>query len=358
MKLTKILALLLAALLLTACSIGAPTNTEATIPTEATQAQQTEATSSTEAEQAVQADFFDKVFDTSEDAGKLTARYLSLSTTIGTGSNAVTTGDCSVYTSPDGLVMLVDASNKGCADEIIAQLNAMHVEKIDIFVLSHPHADHVGSFCAIADTFPIGQVYINGHDYNTTTYQNCVSKIKELDLPCTALKAGDSFNFGDQVTVTIYGPQPGAIDEVAAGYQDANDSSLAMRLVYGESSFWTSGDLYVSGEEALVALYGEEIRSDVAKMNHHGKDTSNGRAYVGAIDCIIAVGLFDNVGSVTVARRYMAAGAQVFYNDPDGAIRISTTGDGTYDVQTQLLRQLSVLPEPSEDGHYTISRAE
>ena len=355
MKLTKLISLLLVMLLLTGCTTAPAQTTEpaATEPTVVTEPAETEIPTEPE-----KADFFDAVFDTSDDAGKLTVRYLSLSTTEGVGKDAVTTGDCSVYTSPEGLVMLVDASNTPCADEILAQLEAMNIEKIDIFVLSHPHADHVGSFCAIADVYPIGQVYTNGHDYDTVTYQRCVTKMKELDIPCQALAAGDSFMFGEQVTVTIYGPEPGDIEEVAAGYQDANDGSLAMRLVYGESSFWTSGDLYVSGEEALVARYGDQIRSDVVKMNHHGKDTSNGRTFVQALDPVIAVGMFDSVGSVTVARRYMAAGAQVFYNDPDGAIRISTTGDGTYDVQTQLLRELTILPEPSGDGHYVFTRAE
>lgn len=357
MKLNKMIALLLVLmLLLTACTTQPTEQAEPTAPaTEPTVAESTETEAQTE---PAQLDFFDAVFDTSQDAGKLTVRYLSLSTTEGVGKDAVTTGDCSVYTSPDGLVMLVDASNSPCADEILMQLGAMGIEKIDIFVLSHPHADHVGSFCAIADVYPIGQVYTNGHDYDTVTWQRCVTKMKELDIPCQTLAAGDSFMFGEEVTVTIYGPEPGANEEVAGGYQDANDGSVAMRIVYGESSFWTSGDLYVSGEESLVALHGEEIRSDVVKMNHHGKETSNGRTFVQALNPVIAVGMFDSVGNVTVARRYMAAGAQVFYNDPDGAIRISTTGDGTYDVQTQLLRQLDILPAPSEDGHYIITRAE
>ena len=275
---------------------------------------------------------------------------------MGTGSDYVYSGDCSVYTSPDGCVMLVDTSNQISGADVIAQLRLMGVTSIDILVLSHPHADHVGGFCEIADAFPIGQVYTNGHDYSSATYQNCVTKMKELDIPCDSLTAGDSFSFGEQVQVQIFGPQAGETDEVAAGYQDANDASVAMRLTYGESSFWTSGDLYVSGEEKIVELYGEEICSDVVKLNHHGKDTSNGRNFAKCMNCLVAVGMNDTVGSVTVARRFAAAGAQVFYNACDGAVRIRTSGDGTYQVQTQFLRELEVLPAPSEDGSYTISR--
>lgn len=302
------------------------------------------------------ADFSDLVFDTENDPFTLTVRYLYMDKMLLAGEDFVYSGDCSVYISPDGCVMLVDTSNKISAPDVIAQLKRMGVEKIDYVVFSHPHADHVGGFCDIAEVFPIAQVYTNGHDYESTTYQNCITKMKELDIPCAALVAGDSFRLGSQVLVTVFGPQPSQNDQVAAGFQDANDGSLALRVTYGESSFWTSGDLYISGEEALVARYGEQICSDIIKLNHHGKDTSNGRAFAKNMNCLMAVGMNDNVGSVTVARRFLVSGAQVFYNACDGAIRVRTTGDGTYQVQTQFLRNLSILPQPSEDGSYTISR--
>lgn len=359
MKLKKLFAMLLAlAMLLCACST-APQPTEAPTPvTEpVTVTEPTVPETLPPETEPVKADFYDKVFDTSEDAGKLTARYLHMTKSQGSDANYVYPGDCTVYTSPDGYVMVVDASNQASGDEIIAQLESIGITKIDVLAFSHPHADHVGAFCQIADTYPIGQVYTNGHDYNTVTWQNCVTKMKELNIPCQALVAGDSFMLGEHVKVQIYGPQPGEADDVAEGYQDANDTSLAMRITYGDSSFWTSGDLYVSGEERIMEKYGEEVCSDIVKLNHHGKDTSNGREFAKHMKALATVAIHETVGSVTVARRFQAAGALTFYNACDGAVRISTTGDGTYRIQTQFLRDLSVLPEPSADGAYTVSRA-
>lgn len=298
--------------------------------------------------------FFDAVFDSSQDAGKLTVRYLYLTQPMGTGSDAVTTGESSVYTSPEGLIMLIDCGNKLGGEEVVQYLKAMGVEKIDIFVMSHPHADHIGGFISIAEEFPIGRVYTNGHEYDSATYNNAMAKVKELGIPSKALAEGDSFMFGEHVEVKVYGPAPGDMEEVAAGYQDANDGSLAMRITYGKSSFWSSGDLYVSGEQKIIEKYGAELRSDVLKMNHHGKDTSNGKKFVQNMSAKIAVGMFDSIGSKTVALRFKAAGAKVFYTPCDGAIRISTAGDGTYDIQTQFLRDISFLDDHSEDGNYVI----
>lgn len=79
--------------------------------------------------------------------------------------------------------------------------------------------------------------------------------IERNNIPSTVLRDGDSFQFGDQVTVKIYNPDAGMEAKLSSEYMDANNCSLAMRLTFGDSSFWTSGDMYSSGEEAMIARY-------------------------------------------------------------------------------------------------------
>ena len=319
-----------------------------------TEAPSTQAAIPAETTQPEEADFYELVFDTSDDAGKLTARYLYL--TLEDEAGEVYPGDCAIYTSPDGYTMLVDCGNQYAASEMVAQLQDMGIERLDIVVFSHPHADHVGGFVTLTEHFEVGQVYTNGHDYSTSTFQGAMAKIKELDIPCEILSDGDTFLFGEEVQVEVFAPTDEAVAGVTELIVDANDCSLAMRLSYGESSFWTSGDLYTTGEGELVDAHGEEIRSDVVKMNHHGKDTSNAAPFVKALGGKIAVAMLNNVSSQTVALRYMVNGAEPFYTAADGAIRISTTGDGVYDVQTQFLRKVPFLSEPPADGHQVIGQ--
>ena len=163
----------------------------------------------------------------------------------------------------------------------------------------------------MADAFPIGKVYTNGHEYDSQGYRDVMDKIQELDIPREYLQEGDSFSFGSDVLVEVYGPAEGATQQVAAGAQDANDCSIAMRLTYGDSSFWTSGDLYTTAEKRLAEDYGAALHTDIVKMDHHGKDTSNCKAFVEALSPRAAVGLFDSVASQTVSARYLASGARV-----------------------------------------------
>ena len=289
-----------------------------------------------------------KVFDTFDDANKLTARYLYMTKDTPTTNDMITTGDSTVYTSPEGKIMLVDCSNPASGDDVVSQLQRMGVEKIDILVLSHPHADHIGGFEAVVNAFPVEQIYMADHVYDSGTYRNMIKVIEEKSIPVTYVEAGSSFQFGDEVTVRCYGPRPEDLRDIAAGYMDDNNCSVAMRLTYGDSSFWTSGDIYTNQEQYLIDTYSDEIASDVMKMDHHGWDTSNSSAFVQAVGPRVAVAMHDSITSRTTAMRY---------NCVDGAVKVSTPGDGTYTVQTQFIRELDYFGAPAEDGWYELPAA-
>lgn len=137
--------------------------------------------------------------------------------------------------------------------------------------------------------------------------------IERNNIPSTVLRDGDSFQFGDQVTVKIYNPDAGWRRSSPPNIWNANNCSLAMRLTFGDSSFWTSGDMYSSGEEAMIARYGDELRSDIVKVNHHGYDTSSGKQFIDTLQPILTVSQHESVTSKTVALRFYTSGAQVFY---------------------------------------------
>lgn len=297
------------------------------------------------------------VLNTSKDAGKLTARFLCTTGSQKVANDVSYAGDCTVYTSPEGLVMVVDASNSWNFNEIDLQLQQMGVDTIDIFVASHPHVDHIGSFVELASKYKIGRVYKNSHEYTTNTYYSFLAKIQEQNITCETLYTGDSFMFGDQVLVKIYGPDKGEEEGLNAGsFMDSNDLSLAMKITYKDSSFWTSGDIYITKEMELVERFGDELNADVMKMNHHGYETSSRKEFIEAISPKVAVQMHSLITSKTVAMKYsLRYKALTFYTGQDGTVSISTSGDGKYDIQTQYIRQITnIYGKPAVDGHYSI----
>lgn len=300
------------------------------------------------------ADYTDQVLDSSNDAGKLTVRYLAMKETCIVNDDKVNVGDCSVYTSPEGKIMMIDCGNPVSFPEIDAYLQAMGVKEIDIFVMSHPHADHIGCFPELAEHYPIHQLYKNEQEYASGSYTQAMAAAEEYDIPVTVLHEGDTFPFGSSVEVTVFGPTEKMEQNITNMVDTTNNGSLALRIAYGDSSFWSAGDTYVPGEQSLVDSYGSAIQSDVIKMNHHGYETSNNKDYIEALSPKVAVSMHESMTSKTVALRHSTRGIETFYTCMDGTVRVSTTGDGTYDVQTQRIRTIMVCGEPAADGHYVI----
>jgi len=302
----------------------------------------------------VPSDYFDLVVDTSNDAGRLTVRYLKLVENYKHDSEVTNVGDCTIITAPDGTITMIDCSNQVSFPEIDVYLRAMGVDHIDNFIMSHPHADHVGCFVQLATAYPIGHVYRNMQDYTSGTFQNILNYIEKNNIPQTILHDGDTFSIGEGTLFTVYGPVQELEEAVTSDVVNTNNGSLAMRLTYGDSSFWFAGDTYVRGELAIVEKYGDAIQSDVIKMNHHGYDTSNHKDYVATLSPKVAVSMHESMTSKTVALRHYVLGALTLYTCMDGAVCVSTTGDGTYEVQTQLIRENDTCGEPAADGHYSV----
>ena len=298
-----------------------------------------------------------QVFDTENDAGTLTVRYIETYSYMKNGEK-VLAGDCTVFISPEGLVMVIDCSSQPCFEELDKQFQMMGIEKIDIFVMSHPHSDHIGAFTQIAAKYPVSKVYKNSVNYTSGTYANAMNDIKTRNIPYEILYAGDEFMFGEYITVKCYAPTPEKTEgKENAEAGDMNGTSLALKITYGDSSFWSSGDLYVKEEQDLMTTYtAEKLSADIMKMNHHGKSTSNLKDFIKYIAPKVAIGMYDLIEDKTVAQRYkyLCKVDQVFYTCFDGSVRVRTTGDGTYDIQTSRIRTIKWYGDISEDGHYVI----
>ncbi|MBN1777008.1 MAG: MBL fold metallo-hydrolase [Clostridiales bacterium] len=271
-----------------------------------------------------------QVYDTNDDAGKLTARFINMITDTGDKS-----GDATILTSPDGKVMLIDAGDPAAAGQVVAALQEMGITHIDFLVASHPHVDHIGGFPAVMQAFEIGQVMTSYIVYPTVYYDAYMAEITAQDLEHVYLSRGDVFAFGDDVTVEVLWPE----SEIAYydGYpqsstQFVNNLSLAMKFTYGESKMLFSGDLYSSAERELVALYGDLLDCDVLKANHHGDSTSSCKPFREAVSPQITVMISDILSDLNTYKKFVKDGSTVYITHYNGNVKVSTIGDGTYQV--------------------------
>lgn len=281
-------------------------------------------------------DRYDQIFDASQDAGRLTARFLQLTTRSDDKS-----GDSTILTSPDGKVMIVDAGNPSTFIDIQNALDSLGITRIDYLVASHPHVDHVGSFAQLIYGYDIGAVYTTEVEYPTSHYRNYMEALEVTETPHVILAEGDTFMFGDHVLVEVFHPAPGI--EYYEGYPEGstqfiNNLSLLMKLTYGDSSFLFTGDLYTNAEREIAATYGERLRSGVLKVPHHGAGTSSSRPFRDAVGAEVAVMMSDAIEELRIYRNYSNAGTDTYITSIDGSVLVSTVGDGSYTVISQFDR--------------------
>lgn len=315
---TYLLAGILSAVCLSGCSSGAE-------PADTTAAQQmvVEAVGSPETAADVSSDHYEEIVDRSQDEGKLTIYFLDLET----GPDAKDkSGDSTILIAPDGSVMLLDAGHPDAADQVISVLKDLGVEKIDYLVVSHPHIDHIGGIPAVMEQFPVEKVYSSYVEYTTKTYQNYLDAAEASGAELVKLKTGDVFAFGDQIQVEILGPDqeityPDGFPENST--QFLNDHSLLMKFCFGETTALFGGDLYLAQEREYVEQYGGKLQADIAKANHHGKDTSNSKKWIKTVQPRITAVMGDEMGSMDIYHNYQKAGAEYHHTLYDGVIKVT-----------------------------------
>ncbi len=244
-------------------------------------------------------------------------------------------GDATILISPEGKVMLLDCGHPESAPQVIDALTKLGVKRINYFVASHPHIDHIGSFPVVAAKFPIDRVYRTKLEYPTDIYKAFVQTIDQYHIPVTYLEEGDSFSFGSSITIKIFNPSQTIT--YPKNYPDnstqfVNNASLAMRFSYGLSSVWFSGDLYIAQERTLVNKYGTTLQSDVIKANHHGADTSNSLRWIKNMRAKIVVAMQDQFDSINVYNTYKKYGAEYHLTLNDGLVKVVMDDKQHYQV--------------------------
>ena len=221
---------------------------------------------------------------------------------------------------------------------MVAALRAMGVTRIDYLVESHPHADHIGGFLTVLRAFDVGQVITSYREYPDSRVVAIMDEIERQGIDHVRMARGDSFAFGDAVTVDVLWPEQDVLpvydfSENSVTY--VNNHSLSLKLTYGESTLLFCGDLYIGGEWDVVQLYGDSLHCGVLKANHHGDRTSSSKPFRAAASPQITVMTADTMEDMRIYRLYQKDGSVVFHTHYHGDVRVSTPGDGTYQTLTR-----------------------
>jgi competence protein ComEC len=235
-------------------------------------------------------------------------------------------GDATMFYTENREVVLVDG---GPDLSVLYQLGKslpFYEKTIDLLVLTHPDSDHLNGLIAVLDRYRVKKILYTGVQDDLVAYDIFKQAIQTEGAEIIIARAGEKFNFG-RLGVAILYPENSIQNNY---YKDTNDSSLVLRLSYGDIDFLLTGDMPQENELALLETP-EELASEVMKAGHHGSKTSSALEFIQAVDPlygIFSVGKDNSYGHphFRVIQNFTAVGAQILRTDELGTIHMRTQG--------------------------------
>lgn len=170
--------------------------------------------------------------------------------------------------------MLIDAGERGDADTILDYLRHHSVQKLDLAVATHAHADHIGSMARIIRDVPIDRFLMAYMpEKSTPTSSTYISMLEALDaknIPVDEAAPDTAYRLGD-AQIEVLAP----LEETT----DCNNMSVVLYLTFGQNHFLLMGDAEKPVEKLLMAT-GKPLQADVLKVGHHGSDTASTPAFL------------------------------------------------------------------------------
>jgi competence protein ComEC len=240
-------------------------------------------------------------------------------------------GDSLLVVSPEGRTMLIDGGgNVGPVrtefdfgeDVVAPYLWSRGLESLDVVVLTHAHADHIGGLPRIIENFHPSELWL-GINPEKDALLHLLETAKTNHVVMRRHTAGDEFEWGG-AKIRVLSPPPNW--QPRPGKE--NDDSLAMLIGYGETRALLAGDLERKMEQFVAT---ESPRADLLKVAHHGSATSTTPELLEAVHprmAVISVGYNNSFGHPheSVLKRLQYGKVQTYRTDQFGAVMFLLDG--------------------------------
>ena len=220
----------------------------------------------------------------------------------------------------DGRYMLIDGGNKADSDLIYTVLKDKNIDYLDIVVGTHADEDHVGGLAGALNFAKADVVLCPVLSYESEAFKNFVKYADQNGNGIKVPQVGEKYQLGSA-----------EIEILAVNTsEESNDTSIVLKIKYGETSFLFVGDAEEETEKFLVDS-NVDLSATVLKIGHHGAATSTSEDFLEKISpeyAVVSVGENNDYGhpSEGVMLRLKDAEITVFRTDMQGDIYCSSDG--------------------------------
>lgn len=236
-------------------------------------------------------------------------------------------GDSSLIQTPTKTILIDTGPNKS-EENLINYLKSVNVTKIDYLFITHPHEDHLGNLDAILSTFKVNNLFIPRSFSNSLDFKTSFFLIKKQNINFSFLENDFRLFLDENIYLDVF-------SSLSSEYEDINDISPMIKLVFQEDSFLFTGDNEVTGE--LEAI-NKDISSDFLKIGHHGSSSSTSSLFLNKVNpktAIISCGKNNsyNHPHKKTLDNLLKNNIKIYRTDQDGSIIFTSFGDSSINVE-------------------------
>ena len=235
--------------------------------------------------------------------------------------------------------IFIDGGFKGDGKKEIAYLDKIGVTKIDYYIGTHSHKDHVEAAPPIIAKYGVKKVLVgretadgSGGDPASWYAIKIFAKEQNVSLngvSMNVVKPGDVFYVGG-LKISCIGPIK-VTNGLSRGDTKQNYNSLILRMDYGTTSFLITGDnSSSSNHKETEANYPGMLNVDVLKNPHHNGCSSDNSYKLFNAEYVVFTTKNNSLPSNSCVNKIKKYGAKYFFTVATGQSgNVLITSDGT-----------------------------
>ena len=235
-------------------------------------------------------------------------------------------GDAVFVQTPGGGQALIDGGrDPGPVLRVLGERMPFWDKSLDLVVLTHSHADHVGGLPEVLRRYQASAVLDNGYERRSSIREEWLSALELEGATVIQAEQGQRLVLDGETTIEVLNPpQP----QLRGTSSDIDNNATVLRLSHGEVSFLFASDVFREGELSMLSRE-LDLEADVLKVPHHGSGTSSSREFLEAVDprlSVVSVGAGNSFGHPNAE---VMGRLQEVVGSPDRVLLTSEWGDIT-----------------------------